>query len=71
MVNEWEKNIHFKVLHSRVIDFSSSGSMKHSLCRSWYFDHYINRIRKCLNFPPEVTESIILSLFSGDFLASV
>ena len=33
MVNEWEENIHFKVLHSRVIDFSSIGPMSHSSCR--------------------------------------
>jgi hypothetical protein len=44
MVNEWEENIHFKVLHSRVIDVSSSGTMSHFFCRSWFLDHYINRI---------------------------
>ena len=44
VVNEWEENIHFKVLHSCVIDFFSSGPMSHSLCRSWFLDHYINRI---------------------------
>jgi hypothetical protein len=53
MVDEWEENIHFKVLHSHVIDFSSSGPMSHSSCRSSFLDHYINRI---------------LSLFSDDFL---
>jgi hypothetical protein len=44
MVNEWEENIHFKVLHSRVIDLYSSGPMSHSFYSSWFLDHYINRI---------------------------
>jgi hypothetical protein len=56
IVDEWEENIHFKVLHSHVINFSSSGPMSHSSCRSSFLDHYINRI---------------LSQFSDDFLASV
>jgi hypothetical protein len=51
MVNEWEENIRFKVLHSRVIDFSSSGPVNHSSCRSCFLDHYIN-IRLRINFPP-------------------
>jgi hypothetical protein len=36
--------ITFTVKYSRVMDFFSSGPTSHSLCRSWFLDHYINRI---------------------------
>jgi len=53
MVKEWEENIHFKVLYSRAIDFSSSGPMNQSSCRSWFLDHYINRIRSTTISEPQ------------------
>lgn len=51
MVNIWKENIHFKVQHSHVIDFSSSWPMSHSSCRSLFLHHWpTNPPRKLLSF---------------------